>query len=1052
MTKKLHALLFFVLLNTLVYGATTGKITGLITDRETGEPLIGANVIINELGVGTASDINGYYALLHVPPGAYDVTANYIGYGSLTYNNVRVMIDLTTPQNFILTALSLQGESVVIEASRPAVQKDVASSQRHMTSDEIDNMPINSVDDAIGLQAGIDGLVIRSGGADELVLMMDGVALKDDRTGQAVTGIPLSAVKEIMVQSGGFNAEYSDLQSGLVNVVTREGGKDRYSANVSYRYSPPAPKHFGASLFDENAYFFRPYLDDDVCWTGTDNGSWDAYTQSRYPTFSGWNKVSEQLLQDDDPTNDLTPAGAKRLFEWQSRREGNITKPDFTIDAGFGGPVPIISKALGNLRFFASYSGTQDMYLTPLSRDGYRDWVGSLRLTSDINSKLKLSVSTLAKEITASTSSETGLPTYFSSIWGVASIFGSNSQQSWKLQYPDYYCMTDISTRMYSAKLTNLINETSYFENILEYSQTDYSTNPNDRRDTTLYDIFPGSEIYLTDEGPFGFDDGFTESIAGIFSMGLKSNSRDTSSTSHLKLKFDYTNQVNRYNQIKTGVQFEYFDYNMNYGAINPSLPVGRPFTVWHRSPYQAGFYIQDKLEFEGWIASLGIRAEYFDPNSGWYDVGDYDKLLYSSNYSNALEDQIPTKPAKGGLTLLPRIGISHPISINSKLYFNYGHMRQKFSPDELFLVRRVTGGQMNYIGDPELPLEKTVAFELGYDHSLFDVYLIHLSAYYKDKTDQSGTIRYRSADGTVDYYKYENIFYQDISGFEAELRKTRGDWFNGFVNYTISNYGSGYFGVRNYFQNPADQRIELANISRQVTYKPLPQPKVKFNLGLHTPRSFGPRIAGDKLFADWNLNFTGHWTAGAWDTFGSNPAISNNVRWKDTYNVNGKLSKTYRMGDMDVTFLAEAFNLFNLKWLSTTGFAVATAYTQYKESLHFKADVYKELGYSYLTGDDRLGDYRPTDVDYQPMDYTNAAYDGDGNPYSGVEGVYYWVEQEGKYMAYSTEDNDWSEVPNSLVQDALDNKAYIFNPPNESLMFLAPRDIFMGIKVAYNF
>ena len=1050
--KKLYSLLLLCLLSTAIFASTTGKITGQVTDSETGEPLIGANVLISEQGIGTATDINGYYTLLHVPPGSYNLTTNYIGYGSLTYNNVRVMIDLTTSQNFQLNSLALEGESVVIEAKRAAVQKDVASSQRHMTSEEIVNMPVNSVNDAIGLQAGIDGMEIRSGGLDEIVLMMDGITLKDDRTGQPITGIPMSAVKEIMVQSGGFNAEYSDLQSGLVNVVTREGGKNSYSGNVSYRYSPPAPKHFGPSLFDEDAYFFRPYLDDDVAWTGTDNGAWDAYTQARYPSFQGWNVVSEQSLQDDDPSNDLTPTGAKRLFEWQTRREGNITKPDFSIDLGFGGPVPMISQSLGNLRFFASYSGNQEMYLTPMSRDGYRDWVGSIRFTSDINSKVKLTVSALAKEITASTSSETGAPTYFSSIWGVASIFGTNSQQSWKLLYPEYYCLTDINTTLYSAKLTNLINESSYYEGIVEYSTTDYSTNPSPRRDSTLFDIYPGAAEFLTDEGPFGFDDGFTESVAGIFSMGLKSNSRDTSSTSRFKLKFDYTNQINRFNQIKTGLQFEYFDYNMNYGAINPSLPVGRPFSIWHRTPYQVGLYIQDKLEFDGWIASLGIRAEYFDPNTDWYDVNEYDKLLYSSNYTNAIEDQIPTKPAKGNLTFLPRIGISHPISINSKLYFNYGHMRQKFSPDELFGVRRVTGGQMSYIGDPQLPLEKTVAFEMGYDQSLFDIYLLHLSAYYKDKTDQSAVVSFSSADGTVDYYKYENIFYQDIRGFEAELRKTRGDWLSGFVNYTYSIYSSGNFGVRNFYQNPAEQREELANIGRQVQYKPLPRPKVKFNLGFHTPRSFGPRIAGDKLLADWHLSFTGNWTAGAYASYGNVPGIVNNVRWKDTYNVNGKLSKTYHMGNMNVTLLAEAFNFFNFKWLSTTGMAVATAYTEYQESLHFDADVYKEIGSPHLSGDDRLGDYRPLDVEYQPMEYTNAAYDADGIAYSGDEGVYYWVEQEDQYMSYSEADNAWSAVPNAEVQDALDNKAYIYNPPNESLMFLAPRDVFIGIKLSYNF
>ncbi len=292
--KKLYTLLFISLFSSAVLASTTGKITGIITDGETGEPLIGANVIISELGMGTASDFSGYFALLNISPGSYDVTANYIGYSSVTYNDVRVMIDLTTTQNFALSTLALEGESVVIQAVRPVVQRDVASSQRHVSAEEIVDMPLNSVSDVVAYQAGIEGLSIRGGGDDEMVLMMDGITLKDDRTGDAITGVPMSSVKEIMIQSGGFNAEYSDLQSGLINVVTKEGSSDSYSVIVSYRHSPAAPKHFGPSLFDKDSYFFRPYLDDEVSWTGTDNGAWDENTKANNPAFQVWNKFSAQ--------------------------------------------------------------------------------------------------------------------------------------------------------------------------------------------------------------------------------------------------------------------------------------------------------------------------------------------------------------------------------------------------------------------------------------------------------------------------------------------------------------------------------------------------------------------------------------------------------------------------------------------------------------------------------------------------------------------------------------------------------------------------------------
>jgi len=168
---------------------------------------------------------------------------------------------------------------------------------------------------------------------------------------------------------------------------------------------------------------------------------------------------------------------------------------------------------------------------------------------------------------------------------------------------------------------------------------------------------------------------------------------------------------------------------------------------------------------------------------------------------------------------------------------------------------------------------------------------------------------------------------------------------------------------------------------------------------------------------------------------------------------VNSKLSKTWHLGNVNVTFLAEAFNLFNFKHFSTYGMAQGVHYVRYQESLQFKEEVYEELGFKHLAGDDRLGEYRDPDVDYQPMDYINAAYQDDDKliPYAEDEGVYFWVDEENAYMTYSATDG-WTDVSDSEVQKVLDDKAYIYNPPNESLTFLNPRDIFMGLKLSYNF
>src|SRR3989304_859590 len=129
---------------------------------------------------------------------------------------------------------------------------------------------------------------------------------------------------EISVERGGFNAEYGQVRSGIVNVVTREGGKQSYSGSFQLRINPPAPKYWRGpgilDIQDPNSYALRPFFDPAVCWTGTGSGAGDEYTRRQYPEFQGWNAISRQLLTDNDPTNDLTPEGAQRVFMYETRK------------------------------------------------------------------------------------------------------------------------------------------------------------------------------------------------------------------------------------------------------------------------------------------------------------------------------------------------------------------------------------------------------------------------------------------------------------------------------------------------------------------------------------------------------------------------------------------------------------------------------------------------------------------------------------------------------------------------------------------------------------
>ena len=80
-----------------------------------------------------------------------------------------------------------------------------------------------------------------------MLFQMDGVTLRDPRNNQPITGVALSAVQEVSVERGGFNAEYGQVRAGIVNVVTKEGASSAYHGNIIAKVSPPTQKYYDIS-------------------------------------------------------------------------------------------------------------------------------------------------------------------------------------------------------------------------------------------------------------------------------------------------------------------------------------------------------------------------------------------------------------------------------------------------------------------------------------------------------------------------------------------------------------------------------------------------------------------------------------------------------------------------------------------------------------------------------------------------------------------------------------------------------------------------------------
>jgi len=293
-------------------GGITGKVAGIITDASTGEPLPAVNVVIEGTTLGGATDNEGHYFIINIPPGTYSLQASMVGYTVESRTDIIVSIDHTTPVDFGLRVTAIAGEEITVTAEREIVPMDISASQIVADAAQIAEVPmITDIAQYIHLQAGIEGDYIRGGGLDQTEFFVDGMMVVDNRANKPMMMVNLSAVKELNIVKGGFNAEYGNVRSGLVNVITREGSPSVYHGSMDFRYSPPRYKHSidpGYPITNPNNFYLRPYLDPDVAFVGTDKGTWDKETQDRYPYFSGWNEISEYVLADDDPLNDRPPS------------------------------------------------------------------------------------------------------------------------------------------------------------------------------------------------------------------------------------------------------------------------------------------------------------------------------------------------------------------------------------------------------------------------------------------------------------------------------------------------------------------------------------------------------------------------------------------------------------------------------------------------------------------------------------------------------------------------------------------------------------------------
>ena len=116
-SRFIFLLLVLFLAYSFLFAGNTGKIAGKVRDKENHQPIIGANIFVKGTTLGAVTDANGYYFILRVPPGTFQLQISIIGYQTVTVQNVQVQVDLTTEINEQLSSTPVQMGEVLVTAS-----------------------------------------------------------------------------------------------------------------------------------------------------------------------------------------------------------------------------------------------------------------------------------------------------------------------------------------------------------------------------------------------------------------------------------------------------------------------------------------------------------------------------------------------------------------------------------------------------------------------------------------------------------------------------------------------------------------------------------------------------------------------------------------------------------------------------------------------------------------------------------------------------------------------------------------------------------------------
>jgi len=804
--------------------AQTGKLTGVVTDQQTGQPIPGAQVTVEELGRFVLTNERGVYFLINIPPGVYTVSAQVLGYATVRRTNVQVSIDVTTSQDFTLSPQAVAVQEIVVEADRvPLVPRGQTATVQMITSAEIDALPVTDIMGVLQLEQGflhvpvdntdvvsyaqqrqgVTSLRIRGGRGAETATLIDGIPINNFVLGGPAFDITNKAIQQVAVLKGAADPSYGNALSGVINYATRDG-TPTLQGEVEYRSSA-----VGA-------------------WLGNDyddTRAWDMFEGVISGPVPGTNSKLRFMFAGRQRY------GADRAYEF----DDDVFIPSQPSTA-FNTPHPL--DVIAGWRAMG-YNEQRDAFSkisfipTPATRLGF-SWITYRRENKSFDFDWMLALDPLPYMKTAEDSA------YYLARPG-------------NLNY-QYLVQNALRLKrdLYIAKWEHTLNRTAYSIALGYFDQSRLTCN-------FMSGVCLGTHFE---------DPNFSESFVG---PGPSPYSRTpTAGTDYFyggeKLKtytarFDINSQVSDHHHLAAGLFFQQHDLLYDEWANRGTNDVIVVEERYAAKPWDGAFYIQDKIEYDFITLILGARFDYgkasglffanpVDPTNGttalevcrnpgeWQNksVRTYDAStgkivteVMSADLSwtaqscgdIAIRNQaakIATADdfaeAKARTQFSPRIGVSFPVTESSQLYFNFGRYSQNPILKNLYQATGIgtpregttagpalfaTGYDIPFLGNPHLLTEQATTYEIGYSHELNGTYALEAAVYNKDQSGLTGLATvgrfpYVVSDPGATYGaatpQYSILINKDFAttrGFEIALRRRVQDYWGFDISYGYS-------------------------------------------------------------------------------------------------------------------------------------------------------------------------------------------------------------------------------------------------------------------------